>query len=485
MKNSKVKGCGLYLLALIFLVNPSVNIIDILPDFVAYLILSRAFSYAADRAPYFEETRKSFHTLALISFLKIPSYLIMNYAQSSNVSDHDISALFALVFAVTETVFIISAINNLFSALFYLGERSNAQALIDPFPINKKGTRIMSTDTLRKYTYIVLIYRNVTYFVPEILLLTRGVDGSSYNSTFNFAILYPYSVVILFTSTAILGIILAKRFYCYIKAIKREGKFREAIDSLLDEEAKKRVAKNERTRRMLTTLTLLAASSILTLEVRFDNFGSVNLLPHFLYGIIITIAIYKLTHFTKKCIPALVLGILYSSVAFAGFVMEIIFLDTYGYSSLVSSGAAKDAYIPLIISAAVEFVFLVAVIIFSSRVLSKYVKIHTGLDESNGRYMRSDAVYHKKMKTKIYIWSGFSIFVGLAQFIDVILKFFSKKTPIASDPIFGTITSGLIPWYGTLLLVISIAYIIYSFYLFGTVKEDTELKYSELSVNTH
>ena len=43
--------------SLIFLFNPNISVIDILPDFIAYFLLARAFLYAADRAPHFEEAR--------------------------------------------------------------------------------------------------------------------------------------------------------------------------------------------------------------------------------------------------------------------------------------------------------------------------------------------------------------------------------------------------------------------------------------------
>ena len=54
------KARALSVLCLVFLLVPNFNIIDVLPDFVAYLILARFFGRYADYAPYFAEARESF-----------------------------------------------------------------------------------------------------------------------------------------------------------------------------------------------------------------------------------------------------------------------------------------------------------------------------------------------------------------------------------------------------------------------------------------
>ena len=42
---------GLVVFALILLFNPNINLIDALPDFIAYFILAKVFLPAADSAP--------------------------------------------------------------------------------------------------------------------------------------------------------------------------------------------------------------------------------------------------------------------------------------------------------------------------------------------------------------------------------------------------------------------------------------------------
>lgn len=478
VKKERLKGAGLYLLALIFITNPTVNIFDILPDFIGYLIIIKRLSYGIGRVPYFEETKKSLLTLSLISVLKIPSFFIMNYATAKNVSDQDIRSLFSFTFAVAETVFMFALISNLFAALFYLGERSNAESLIGDFRIGKSKTRVFSTEKLRTFAYAFAVFKNAAYSLPELLLLKRGVDSGDYYNTFNFARLYPYAVVILIPLVAVAQIFLIRRFYSYIKAIMREGKFKESIDGMLDENAKINAEKNDILRRMTAMLSLFTLASVFTLEVRFDNFASANLLPHAIYATILTVALCKLMRYTKKSVPALVVGISYLLMTVVAYVFEIIFLDTYGYQNLTNA-AARESYLTVVILFIAEFILLAGLVIFITLLLSKYVVMHTGLQKTSENYMRSDAIYHKGMKGKVCIWAAISILAGLSKLLESIFRYFSKKTPIAGDPIFGTVTGGLLPWFGVVVTFFSVLAICYSFYLFGILKDDTALRYSE------
>lgn len=479
MKKEKLKGAGLYLLALIFITNPTVNIFDIFPDFIGYLIIAKRLSYGVNRAPYFEETKRSLTILSLVSLLKIPAFFVMNYSTSNNVGDQDIRALFSFTFAVIETVFLISFIKNIFSALFYLGERSSASSLIGDFYINKKRTRTVSTESLKVFTYAFAILKNAAYSLPEFLLLKRGVDSSEYYNTFNYARLYPYAVVILVPLVTVAEIILVKRLYCYVKSIIREGGFRAAIDGLLDENAMATAIKNDTVRRMTAMLTLFTAASVFTVELRFDNFNSVNLIPHVIYVLLLTVASYKLSKFTRPQRPIVIFGALAAVVSVIAYAFEIAFLDKYGYSSLVSSAPAKESFLTVIILFAVELLLISTLIVFISLSLSKYVVMHTGLSPRSERYTRHDAEYHTKTTRKVYIWSVISILTALVKLVEYIFRYFSKETPITSDPLFGTVTGSLVPWFGTVEVIFSITAICYSFYLFGILKDDTVQKYSE------
>ena len=80
MKNRKASSgtsIGLIVFALVLLINPTVRVVDIFPDFIACFIIVKQLAYAAYRAPFFEEARDAFKKIAYLSILKLPAFIIM------------------------------------------------------------------------------------------------------------------------------------------------------------------------------------------------------------------------------------------------------------------------------------------------------------------------------------------------------------------------------------------------------------------------
>ena len=219
----------LIFVALIFLFNPSVNVVDILPDFVGYFIIAKLLVYPADVSPYFDEARATFLKLAWLNVLKLFAIVLM-FGNEANRGDT--TALFAFGFAVGDAILGIMAIRYLFEALFYLGQRSDVSALIEPFAISKRQTT--TPDAYRSLTIFFLIVKCAIATLPEFLLLTEdNLNGGSASSNLTF---YPATVLLSQLLGLIIGIIWLKRSFRYAKALLRENGFVRAFDCFFDED---------------------------------------------------------------------------------------------------------------------------------------------------------------------------------------------------------------------------------------------------------
>ena len=154
-------------LSLILLFNPSANIIDILPDCIAYVLLILAISGVHETVPYLKEARDAMVKLALLTSIKIPALAIM-YANMG--SGKDIVPLFTLVFVTLELVLLYSLVSNAYLALSYLGERTDCRSVREAFTISR--ARKYTPEKLRFLTYIFFLARGVLNVIPEIFLLT-------------------------------------------------------------------------------------------------------------------------------------------------------------------------------------------------------------------------------------------------------------------------------------------------------------------------
>ena len=157
----------LILLSLILLFNPPVNIIDILPDCIAYILLILAIGNLTENVPYLKEAKDALVKLALLTSVKIPALTVM-YANIG--SGRDIVPLFTLVFATLELILLFSLVSNVYLSLSYLGERTDCRSVREPFALSK--TKKCTPEQLRFLTYIFFLARGILNVVPEILLLT-------------------------------------------------------------------------------------------------------------------------------------------------------------------------------------------------------------------------------------------------------------------------------------------------------------------------
>ncbi len=476
VETERPQRTGLIILALAILVNPVVRVADVLPDFIACLLLIRALGYAADRAPFFEEARNGLLNLGIVSLAKIPAFMIISLARGGNTLDNDTSVLFTFVFSFIEAIILFGIINNIFAGLFYLGERSSLASAIRPFALSEKRERKASPESLRSFAFVFVAIRAALTALPEMLLLTRSTDGGK--GAVNPMALYPYSIVLSIIAVLVLGLILAKRGCAYIRAIRDDGSFFRAIDALIDAERADEVEKRIANKRMRAALTTLIIAAFVTVELRVDNLSSVNIVPHFILGLALMLGVYLVGKYTDGNRYAFIGAAAYTALGVASFILEIVFTDKYGFGALVRDGAARDAYIPIIVVAVLELCALSATFLFLARGLVEFSRRHTGLDPESDRYGRHERQLHEDIKKRIILYGASGILVGTVKLLDVIFRYFSDRTYVALEDTIGTVVSGLVPWFGLVMVIISGVHIGIAMYVLGGLKNEVESKYS-------
>ena len=479
----KKNGTVAFIIALICLVNPSIHVIDIFPDFIAHLIIAGSLGFAAKRAPYFEEARAAFMKLTLLTAAKLPGFVIIAQARAQVSNDNDIYSLFAFSFAVIEAVLIYQAVNNLFLGLFYLGERGDADALIKPFRTSGKRGKYASVEGLRLLTLAFTIFKCAAYSLPELLLLTRGVNAGDYAQTFNIAVLYPYTIIFTVIATPCFGIFWAIRCAKYRRAIIDEDKFVTAIEAMFDEKGLAALEKKLWLGKMRAELTLATVASFFTFDIIFSDFKDINLLPHTIFAIIMTVSAAKIAKHTGKWRGAIIIsGAVYCVTSLAAYVSSVIFLSKYSYESLVTSSSARANYQPTVILSWIEFGAFVVFLAMITLMLIRFTRLHTGLLPESDRYMRPDIEYHGAMKRRTLIWAVIGALAGLAKAVQVHLKSSVNMIYIGIDDGLGgnkiePVAEQILPWFGIVVVATTILFIAASLHYFGMLKSDTEIKY--------
>ena len=82
------------------------------------------------------------------------------------------------------------------------------------------------------------------------------------------------------------------------------------------------------------------------------------------------------------------------------------------------------------------------------------------------------------MKKRIVLYGVCGGAVGLVKLLDVIFRYFSDRTYVALEDTIGTVVSGLVPWFGLIIVIICGVFIGMSLYVLGGLRNEAEDKYS-------
>ena len=474
---TKTRFCSLLIFSVFLLFNPNISVIDYFPDFIAWFILAKLFEKAADSSPYFEEARINFVRLGWVNIGKFISLFLIMLIRSKTL-DNDVFALFSFTFAVFEVILSLSAVKNLFAALYYLAERSDASALIAPFRLSKRRPRTLTVDALREFTYFFLIIKSVLSVLSDLFLLTKVSESGQIVSISGF---YPYVLILSQITGLVLGIVWFSRMNSYIKANSSEGKFHDALTSVAGsgfEKSTKKYERNLKIRKINSAISALVVSAFFTLELIFDNFNEINILPHPIYAISLIVAVYLLSKHTKRAKGSYIAGAGYFLISLAAYIISIIFHTKYDYSNLIDTVSAKKLYLLIEIFGILEFVSLTVFILLICRTLVNFVYANTGVSADSERYSVSDRVFHNIYLKKTYTLTVLAVMAGFTKCVNLFLSadvqlIFTDITDITQPVIYASV----LPWFNLVVAFMSIIYIAYSFYYASELKDEIKIKY--------
>ena len=469
MMKSK-RAYPLIILSLVFLFNPNINLIDILPDCIAYILLALVIGDLAQSIPYLAECKSAVLKLALVTLVKIPAFSVM---YSNMKYGSDIVTLFTFSFAVLEFILIYTAVKNLFLALSYIGERTDCKSVREPFPLNRRSS--LSPEMLEKITLIFFLIKGALNVLPELLLLTS--ENFALRKQFRDA--YPAVLVISILASLIIGAIWLGYAIKYVKSIKKKDDLKEAI-STIEVYSRPEVSSSEKLAKRLTdALNMLAFSSIFIFDIAVQDFGGRNILPHFIYGLILFYAVFSLTE--NKTYRGLlsVFAVGFSMSAIVNQSLSAQFFGMYQYVDLSYSKYARAAYMPIKATAVCEVVFILAITVISAFVLARFIKEHTEVLPSDPAYGESVKRAHRRLIRNALPLMLISAVINVLKCINVFIM--EKVTIIYSEVNPDGIAASSAPALNTVIFLLSIIFVVYSFFIVSTLKEEVKFKYSKSS----
>jgi hypothetical protein len=206
-KARKNLGLGLVCLSFVFLFNPMLAVIDLLPDVIGYLLLCIGISQLADMNYHFEEALRYFKRMILVSSIQLFSIFILFGFVTGRERPTTI-LLLTFTFAVIDVIFLIHAYNQFFEGFLYLGSRMDAKNV---FHTEEQLTRLEKRQQLREermarkevdaprrryrrripkapktntalasgFTTVFIVLKAILTVLPEFTALSEQSDGST------------------------------------------------------------------------------------------------------------------------------------------------------------------------------------------------------------------------------------------------------------------------------------------------------------------
>lgn len=385
-------GYGWFIAAIIFLVNPCLNVVDVLPDFFGYLFLLRGISKWADLCLAMRGAVANISRLRWFMLLKIVSIFLLTL-------DKGMPVLLTFSFAVIELIYLLPAIGKIFDGMDYFATRFDSKS------------PTVNVSSVRSITYIFFIGKAALTLLPELCslssfeysgLVTAGpqIDFADFKNLF---------IVTNLFFTTLLGILWLVNILPYIRRIATDTPFLTRILTEYNEEIAD--DRNLFLRRRSSSAMITATAALVFLpNMWMDNF---SIIPNFAVGIFILASYFYIKKIGKpsKLLPPF--AILSVIVGIASFVLNIVFEVIHGIGIVIHRPDAFDAmrfFNYTRILAVFDYILLGVCIVLLFKGLREIVmNLLTPAPTDDPRIASMNAASVKEMKLKLI--------VGMAEMI--------------------------------------------------------------------
>ena len=443
--------------ALIFLATPNINLIDLIPDFIGYLLLMYSLSFAADAFPYFAEAKAGFTRLMWISLAKIPAAFIMLMMWNQDSAQRSIVTVFSISFAVLDLVFLVPTLSTYLEGFFYLGDRYGCEsALRVP---NTFGS--LTREGFKKLTLGFFIAKEVMSTLPELTLVSVKQYGDYVfeGSSILWNEFYPLFAVLGAVLILGFGIVWLTYALRYFSHLDKAGEVNLLIESHFSE-SHDRLYEKRKYLRIATGLLLLILAVGLSIDFVIDD---MNILPDAISIAIFIIGVEMLRPMLKvnARVSSILFG-LYGICSIYANTIKASFVNQYQYSQIARIPAAASLYTKYTVVYAIETALACIAVASLIGILKElFVNYAPKTFESNT----------KKLYRRLYTFTGLGWLSAIASLLYVMSMRYTKPIETAVENVISSLTFPKWEWFWMVPFALALAWIAYSITFIGQLRD--------------
>ena len=310
-KTGKYLGLGIAAISAIFLFNPDVAIIDVLPDFIGYTLLAVALRFARDLSPHFENAWRKFRILAVMTLFKTLSLLWVFGGLTSAQERPTMMLLLSFCFCLCELIWGIPAWRSLIEGFILHSQTSGGE-----YPLIEKGAKSYRPGknisySFRDFTVFFMIAKAFFSNIAEFAVLSNHSYDDTAFDWYRFIGLYR--AVAIFAG-AVIGIVWLVRAVIYFRGILCDS----VLISSMKEKYETTVLPNTGLfvrRDIAFVLGLLAISVLTTADLYLDD---VNIISDTLTALLLAWTFIKMKPYYKNYKFGVILSAVYGVFTVVG-----------------------------------------------------------------------------------------------------------------------------------------------------------------------
>lgn len=367
--------------ALIFLFDPNIGLVELLPDFIGYLLLCSALtgvSFIDDRIAEALTLLRRMVLITLGRFLALfVTYGVVPYSDRSTMV-----LLLSFVFGIAELCTVIPAILKLSEGVLYLAERHGGEAVYYVPPRRKGGReRRNITQRLASTAITFAVIKALCGTLPELASLSgQGYDESHWDDFLGLFRTVGVAVSLTF------GIIFLCCGIKYIMRLRTDGDHGARLWSVYDAVMAEHPDHLAR-RAVLSSFVYFGVGAALAVDFGLDGLstagggvlGSVNIIPDALVALCFLLGLLTIRkHITNWKLPAAI-AVIYLFVTCGYAVLQYYFAANY-YIEAISIDPETNSFYMLVCAGAIccSVLFVALLVAFMRQTVNEIIQLHTG-----------------------------------------------------------------------------------------------------------
>lgn len=395
-KREKSLISAAFFVAFVFLFNPNLNIVDVLPDFIGYAIICLSLSRLAALNDAVELAQKGFVRALCLDVAKICCMALV-FATQNPEEQKTMLLLSSFVFAVAELLILVPAFGNLFSGFINLGYKYDNTSVLG---YRRESSRRNRTEKIRSFTVFFLMVKVAMATLPEFAILsTHNYDESLSGALY----IYEYVGLLRLFALAVslvVGLIWLCRVISYFACVRKDAVFCGALDEDYKQNVLPRTSLFLRKAVKLISW-LFCVAAFLCIDFRIENF---NIMFDTLAAIALIIAFVAARKYI--CSPKVIVPFaLYAVISLAAVIFEFRFFSEHYYSAVWRDNAAYVSYVTMLVFCALDAAAFLFATFGMGSILRRVIKDHTGFYVPNATINVEDKIkrVHKELNKKVYL----------------------------------------------------------------------------------